>query len=212
MDAGLNDGSIVPRPQVRLLLIGPPGAGKGTQGRRVAEHYGVEHIAAGDLLRHEVEAGSDIGRHASAAMQRGELVPDELVFELVMPRAIAAGNANGYVLDGFPRSVAQATEARVTAENNDVAVTQAVLFEASPDVLIPRLLDRARSQGRPDDTPEVIRSRLAVFNEEVEPLLAFYRERGLLAVIDATASREEVWARLRALLDGRGMPGAVWSG
>lgn len=197
------DGSVGPDSQVRLLLIGPPGAGKGTQGQRVAEHYNVEHIAAGDLLREEVEAGSEIGRRASAAMQRGELVPDELVFELVMPRMIAAGRANGYVLDGFPRSVGQAQEGRLTAKDYDVAVTQAILFEASPDVLVPRLLDRARSEDRPDDTPEVIRARLAVFNEEVEPLLAFYRERGLLAVVDATASRDEVWAQLRALQDRR---------
>ncbi|MDQ3717282.1 MAG: nucleoside monophosphate kinase, partial [Actinomycetota bacterium] len=99
-------------PALRLLLIGPPGSGKGTQGKRLAERYSVEHIAAGDLLRHEVEAQSDIGRRASDAMKRGELVPDDLVFELVMPRVIAAGKAHGYVLDGFPRSVSQAEEGR----------------------------------------------------------------------------------------------------
>lgn len=203
MDALVTDGSSESKAQVRLLLIGPPGAGKGTQGRRVAEHYHVEHIATGDLLREEVEAGSDIGRRASDVMQRGELVPDDLVFDLVMPRMIAAGHANGYVLDGFPRTVGQAQEARLTALDNDVAVTQAVLFEASQDVLVPRLLDRARSEGRPDDTPEVIRARLGVFNEEVEPLLDFYRDRGLLTIVDATASVDEVWSALQALLDGR---------
>jgi len=188
---------------VRLLLIGPPGAGKGTQGRRVAEHYGVEHIAAGDLLRHEVEAGSDIGRRASDAMQRGELVPDDLVMELVIPRMLGAGKSNGYVLDGFPRSVSQAQEGRLTAEDNDVAVNLAVLFDASPDVLVPRLLDRAQSEGRLDDTPEVIRARLEVFNEEVEPLLDFYRSRGLLATLDATSSPDEVWADLQGLIEDR---------
>jgi len=203
VDALVTDGSSESKAQVRLLLIGPPGAGKGTQGRRVAEHYHVEHIATGDLLREEVEAGSDIGRRASDVMQRGELVPDDLVFDLVMPRMIAAGHANGYVLDGFPRTVGQAQEARLTALDNDVAVTQAVLFEASQDVLVPRLLDRARSEGRPDDTPEVIRARLGVFNEEVEPLLDFYRDRGLLTIVDATASVDEVWSALQALLDGR---------
>jgi len=203
VDALVTDGSSESKAQVRLLLIGPPGAGKGTQGARVAEHYGVEHIAAGDLLREEVEAGSDIGRRASDAMQRGELVPDDLVFDLVMPRMIVAGHANGYVLDGFPRTVGQAQEARLTALDNDVAVTQAVLFEASQDVLVPRLLDRARSEGRPDDTPEVIRARLAVFHEEVEPLLDFYRDRGLLTTFDATASVDEVWSALQVLLDGR---------
>lgn len=186
---------------VRLLLIGPPGSGKGTQGRRVAEHYQVEHISAGDLLRHEVEAESAIGRRASAAMHRGELVPDELVFELVMPRVIAAGKANGYVLDGFPRSVGQAQECRPVFEGNNVPVNLAVLLDADPDELVPRMLERAQSEGRDDDTPEVIRARLEVFNEEVEPLLDFYRERGLLGTVDASGSPDEVWAELLALLD-----------
>lgn len=185
------------------MLIGPPGSGKGTQGARVAEHYHVEHIAAGDLLRHEVEAESDIGRRASDAMQRGELVPDQLVFELVMPRVIAAGKVNGYVLDGFPRSVGQAEEARPVFEEHDVAVTVAVLLDAIPDELIPRLLDRAQSEDRLDDTPEVTRARLEVFNEEVEPLLDFYRNLGLLATVDASGTADEVWAELNAFLDGK---------
>jgi len=188
---------------LRLLLIGPPGSGKGTQGRRLAEHYNVEHIAAGDLLRHEVETESEVGRRASDAMQRGELVPDDLVFDLVMPRVLAAGKANGYVLDGFPRSVGQAEEGRPVTEDNSVAVTLAVLLEAQPDELVPRLLDRAQSEGRFDDTPEVIRARLEVFAEEVEPLLEFYRQRGLLVTVDASGTPDEVWEQLRARLESR---------
>ncbi len=188
-------------PALRLLLIGPPGSGKGTQGKRLAERYSVEHIAAGDLLRHEVEAQSDIGRRASDAMKRGELVPDDLVFELVMPKVIAAGKANGYVLDGFPRSVSQAEEGRPIAEENGVAVTMAVRLDAIPDELMPRLLARAQSEGRIDDTPDVIRARLEVFNEEVEPLLDFYRARGLLVTIDASGSPDDVWAQLQAAVE-----------
>ncbi len=188
---------------LRLLLIGPPGSGKGTQGKRVAQRYGVEHIAAGDLLRHEVETESGIGRRAAASMQRGELVSDDLVYELVMPRVIAAGKGNGYVLDGFPRSVNQAVEGRAVFEDNDVAVKLAVLLDAIPDDLMPRLLERAQSEGRFDDTPEVIRARLDVFNEEVEPLLAFYRERGLLVTVDASGSPDDVWARLQAVVESR---------
>jgi adenylate kinase len=186
---------------VRLLLIGPPGSGKGTQGKRVAQRYGVEHIAAGDLLRLEVETESGIGRRAVASMQRGELVPDALVYELVMPRVLAAGKANGYVLDGFPRSVGQAEEGRAIFEDNDVAVRLAVLLDAIPDDLLPRLLERAQSEGRFDDTPEVIRARLDVFKEEVEPLLAFYRERGLLVTVDASGSPDDVWAQLQAVVE-----------
>ncbi len=189
------------RGPVRLLLIGPPGSGKGTQGERVAQQYNVAHIAAGDLLRHEVEAESEIGKQASAAMLRGELVPDELVFELVMPRVLVAGKAHGYVLDGFPRTVAQAHEARPLFEENNVAVNRTVLLDASPDELVPRLLARAQSQGRLDDTPEVIRARLEVFNEEVEPLLDFYRDLGLLTTVNACGSPDEVWAQLRRLLE-----------
>ena len=187
----------------RLLLIGPPGSGKGTVGRRLAEQYGVEHIAAGDLLRHQVETKSDIGRRAAESMQRGELVSDSLVYELVLPRILVAGKTNGYVLDGFPRTLVQAEVGRAITDSNDVAVTLAILLDAEPDVLIPRLLDRARNEDRIDDTPEVIRARLDVFNEEVEPLLDFYRELGLLVTVDASGSPEEVWVELRAILDSR---------
>jgi adenylate kinase len=187
----------------RLLLIGPPGSGKGTVGQRLAEQYGVEHIAAGDLLRHQVETKSDIGRRAAESMQRGELVSDSLVYELVLPRILVAGKTNGYVLDGFPRTLVQAEVGRAITDSNDVAVTLAILLDAEPDVLIPRLLDRARNEDRIDDTPEVIRARLDVFNEEVEPLLDFYRELGLLVTVDASGSPEEVWVELRAILDSR---------
>ncbi|MDQ3734661.1 MAG: adenylate kinase [Actinomycetota bacterium] len=198
------------RMPVRLLLIGPPGSGKGTQGARVAQKYHVEHIAAGDLLRHEVETGSDIGGRAEDVMQRGELVPDELVYELVMPRVLIAGKVNGYVLDGFPRTVTQAHEARPVFEEHDVAVNLAVLLDAIPDEFVPRLLDRARSEGRLDDTPEAIRARLEVFNEEAEPLLEFYRDLGLLHTVDACGSPEDVWAQIDALLSSRGA--RPWSG
>lgn len=200
-EPGLPPGSTGVVDPVRLLLIGPPGSGKGTQGKRAAENYGVEHIAAGDLLRHEVESRSEIGSRAADFMQRGELVPDELVYELVMPKVLAAGKRNGYVLDGFPRSVGQAEECRPVFDSDDVAVNLAVHLDAIPDELMPRLLDRARSEGRLDDTPEVIRARLEVFNVEVEPLLDFYRDRGLLVTVPASGTPEEVWAALQAAVE-----------
>ena len=202
-DAGPSRSSTAHDESVRLLLIGPPGSGKGTQGKRLAQHYGVEHISAGDLLRHEVETKSDIGRRASDYMEQGELVPDELVYDLVMPKVLAVGKANGYVLDGFPRSVGQAEECRPVFDKDDVAVRLAVHLDAIPDDLMPRLLDRARSEGRFDDTPEVIRARLEVFNDEVEPLLDFYRDRGLLVLVDATGAPDHVWAQLQVAVDGR---------
>lgn len=194
-------GAVGADPAVRLLLIGPPGSGKGTQGKRVAQRYNVEHIATGDLLRHEVDTRSDVGRRVSDSMERGELVSDDLVFDLALPRILAAGMANGYVLDGFPRSVRQAMEIRPVAVQYGVPVTLAVLLDVSHDQLMPRLLARAKLEGRVDDSPAVIRARLEVFKEEVEPLLDFYRVRGLLVTLDASGSADEVWAQLQAVLD-----------
>lgn len=189
--------------QLRLLLIGGPGSGKGTQGHRIAEHYQVDHIATGDLLRDEVDADSEIGRRAAEIMARGELVPDSLVLDLAVPRILAAGKANGYVLDGFPRSVEQAREGRAITEHNHLAVNLAILLEVSAEELIPRLLDRAKSEGRPDDTPEVIRARLEVFNESAEPLIDFYRRRGLLVTVDASGSPEQVWDLMQRTVEER---------
>jgi adenylate kinase len=192
---------------MRLLLIGPPGSGKGTQGARLSEKFGVEHIAAGDLLRHEVELGSPLGKQVRGYLERGELVPDQLIIDLVMPKVLAAAASNGYVLDGFPRSVGQAVEARRLAERADSAATAAVFLDAPVDELLDRLLKRAQTEGRSDDTAEVIRTRLQVFNEVTQPLLDFYADRGLLRVVDATQSMDDVTAAIIAALENAGRSG-----
>jgi adenylate kinase len=181
---------------MKLLLIGPPGSGKGTQGVRLSERFGAEHIAAGDLLRHEVETQTPLGQQVADYLDRGELVPDQLIIDLVMPKLLAAAAANGYVLDGFPRSVGQAVEARRLAEREDSAATAAVFLNAPEDDLADRLLKRAMTEGRSDDTAEVIRTRLRVFNEVTQPLLDFYADRGLLHIVDATKSVDDVTAAI----------------
>ncbi len=191
---------------MKLLLIGPPGSGKGTQGVRLSERFGAEHIAAGDLLRHEVETQTPLGRQVADYLDRGELVPDQLIIDLVMPKVLAAAAATGYVLDGFPRSVGQAVEARRLAEREDSAATAAVFLDAPEDELADRLLKRAMTEGRSDDTAEVIRNRLRVFNEVTQPLLDFYSDRGLLHVVDATKSVDEVTASIIDALDNAGRP------
>ena len=185
---------------MRLLLIGPPGCGKGTQGARIAQMYGVEHIAAGDILRAEVAAGTPLGVSMASYMSAGELVPDEVILDVVMARVLAAADSTGYVLDGFPRSLRQATEARRIAEAQDSAVRRAIFLDVPHDELMERLLRRAGIEGRPDDTPDVIRHRLDVFTEATSPLLTFYRERGLLDVIDGTLEPDEVTSRIVAAL------------
>lgn len=177
---------------MRLLLIGPPGCGKGTQGARIAGRYRVEHIAPGDTLRAEVAADTELGRQIAGYVAAGELVPDDVIIDVVVPRVLAAAAAGGYVLDGFPRSIRQATEARRITEQNGSQVTCAIHLTAPNEDLVARLLRRAEIEGRSDDTIDVICRRLAVFTEATAPLLDFYGERGLLDVVDATLAPDEV--------------------
>lgn len=186
---------------MKILLIGPPGAGKGTQGARLAAQLGIEHIATGDLLRTEVEAQSEIGREISSLLDRGELVPDSIVFELVMPRIAAAAQSGGYLLDGFPRSVDQAVEARKLADQADAAPDAVIYLDVDRSELQRRILARAKTEGRTDDTPATVEKRLEVFEEATRPLVEYYRERGLLHVIDAAQDERAVTAAILAALD-----------
>jgi adenylate kinase len=185
---------------MRLLLIGPPGCGKGTQGARIAERYAVEHIAAGDILRAEVAAATELGRQIARYISTGELVPDDVILDVVVPKVLAAATADGYVLDGFPRSIRQATEARRIAEEHGSAVRCAIYMKMPQEELVARLVRRAEIEGRSDDKPDVIRHRLEVFSEATAPLIDFYGERGLLDVVDATLAPDEVTEQILAAL------------
>ncbi len=181
---------------MKILLIGPPGSGKGTQGERLAERFGIEHIAAGDLLRAEVSAQTPLGRKAESIMQRGDLVPDEVVLDLLLPKIMSAADGNGYVLDGFPRSVEQAVEARKLAEQEG-ASPQAVLYLDAPrEELVRRIIERAESEDRSDDNEETVANRLRVFDEATEPLVDYYRGRGLLHMINADQDEDAVAAEI----------------
>jgi adenylate kinase len=186
---------------VNILLIGPPGAGKGTQGERLAQRLNIEHLAAGDLLRAEVEAGSPIGTKVADLMSRGELVPDEVILELLIPRVLAAAADGGYLLDGFPRSVEQAREARKLAERADAAPDAVIYLDAPRDELVRRILARAEIEGRSDDNPETVTTRLQVFDEATRPLIEHYRERGLLRVVNANQDEDAVTEAILSVLD-----------
>lgn len=176
------------KPEVRVLLLAAPGAGKGTQGMRLAERIGGVHLAAGDLLREQVRDGTPLGRRVSEHLDRGELVPDELVVELILPAIEAAAARGGYVLDGFPRNVAQAR----AAGERGVALDRVVHLQAPGGELRRRLLARAEKEGRSDDTPEVIDRRLRLYAQETQPLVDHYRERGIVADVDADRPAGEV--------------------
>lgn len=185
---------------MNVLLIGPPGSGKGTQGERLAERLSLEHIAAGDLLRAEVSAGTPLGRQVAEIMRSGELVPDTVIISLLLPRVLAASEAKGYLLDGFPRSVEQAVEARKLADLANAGPDAVVYLDAPREELIRRILARAEVEGRADDNPETVANRLQVFDDATHPLIDYYRERGLLHVVDANQDADSVTASILAAL------------
>jgi adenylate kinase len=185
---------------MNVLLIGPPGSGKGTQGERLAKRLNIEHLAAGDLLRAEVENGTEIGREAEQIMSRGDLVPDSVIIKLVMPRVQAAADANGYLLDGFPRSVDQAVEARQLAESSGANPHAVIYLDVPREELKRRILARAETEGRADDNEQTVENRLRVFDEATHPLIEYYRDRGLLHVVDAAQGPDAVTEQILQVL------------
>jgi len=182
---------------VRLLLIGAPGAGKGTQAQRIAEHFGIEHISSGDLLREHVAKGTSIGQTAQAYMARGDLVPDAVVLDMLRKPVVAAAASGGYVLDGFPRNVEQAKAAYDVAKGLGVSVQVAVHLEVAHEALIERIVARGATSGRADDTKEIVERRLEIYEENTRPLLEYYRERERLINVNGDRPVEEVtWSVL----------------
>jgi adenylate kinase len=187
---------------VRLLLLAPPGAGKGTQGQQLAAWSGARHIAAGDLLRAEAQAGGELGGQIAAHQARGDLVPDQIVLDVLTPVVVEAAARGGYILDGFPRTLPQATAAADLAARLGVTLDAAIYLHAPEEVLTRRLLDRASQSGRSDDKADVIRHRLQVFTETTGRLVPYYTERGILVAVDADRPPESVTADIQARLSG----------
>jgi adenylate kinase len=180
------------------VLIGAPGSGKGTQAQLLSAASGARHIATGDLLRREVEEGTQLGRRVEQYLDSGALVPDEILFDLVLP-LLTAGPSPHYILDGFPRSCPQAARFDELA-GPATAPEQAVLLEVPTDELVRRLLSRAAEQHRSDDTEDVIMRRLRVFDEQTSPLTDYYRADGRLVVLPAGGQVAQVAAALAALV------------
>ncbi|MCP9928538.1 adenylate kinase [Cyanobium sp. CH-040] len=181
----------------RLLFLGPPGAGKGTQAQMLAAGRGLLHLSTGDLLRAEVAAGSELGKQAEAVMARGELVSDALVLAIVRSRLEGQPQGGGWLLDGFPRNLAQAEALAELLDDLGQPIELVVLMELDDGVLLQRLLSR----GRADDNEAVIRHRLEVYREQTAPLISYYRERGLLEAVEADGTMETVAGRIAALLE-----------
>ena len=175
---------------MRMLLIGAPGAGKGTQAMLIAERFGIAHISSGDLLRMHVEQDTTIGRAAKKYLAKGDLVPDAIVMDMLRKPVVTASEAGGYVLDGFPRTVEQAKAAYETAQELGVAVEVAIYLDVPTEELTRRLLARGRGK---DDTPEVIAHRLEVFEAMTRPMLDYYAEREELITVNGARPIPEVF-------------------
>lgn len=180
----------------RLLIIGPPGAGKGTQAGRISEGYGVPAISTGDIFRANIKGGTELGQRVQAIIESGELVPDSLTNEIVQDRLAAEDAAGGFLLDGYPRNVEQvhALDGMLEGDSLDAVV----LLEADTDEVVARLLKRAELEGRADDTEEVIRHRQEVYAQQTAPLVALFTERGILVAVDGLGTVDEVADRISA--------------
>jgi adenylate kinase len=191
------------RDGMRLLLVAYPGAGKGTQAAKLAAHYGIAHLSSGALLRAEVANGTEIGRIAADYLKRGDLVPDELVFEMLAAPVLEAAGHGGYVLDGFPRTLRQAEEAyRIAQEVAGIELQAVIHLTVGRDELRNRLRARAQREGRIDDTEFGITHRFKVFDAQTQPLLDFYARRALLVDINGEQPVQKVFADITAAIDG----------
>jgi len=188
---------------LRLLLIGPPGAGKGTQAARLSEAYGIPAVSTGDIFRENVKEGTELGVKAKEYMDAGHYVPDSLTNELVRDRLSQPDVADGFLLDGYPRTLQQVEELDDILGVNAASLDAVVVLTADTDEVVQRLLRRSAEQGRSDDTDEVIRRRLEVYAEQTAPLIDVYAQRGLLIEVDGLGAIDEVTGRIIAALASR---------
>ena len=189
----------------RLLLIGAPGAGKGTQAEKLSEAFAIPAISTGDIFRYNVKHETELGKLAKSFMDKGEYVPDSVTNDLVRDRLNMDDAAAGFLLDGYPRTADQVLELDSILKAADTELDAVVLLLADTEEVVRRLLNRALEQGRADDTEEVIRRRLEVYAEQTAPLVSVYSERGIVVSIDGLGEVEEVTGRILEALAARGL-------
>ena len=181
---------------MRLVLLGAPGSGKGTQATRLREHLQVPHISTGELLRAAVAAGSALGLQAKAVMEAGNLVSDDIVLGMLEERLLKPDTGNGFILDGYPRNLAQAHALDALLDRIGQPADVAVQLDVATDLLVDRLSGRAKLEGRADDSPDAVRKRLAVYSEQTAPVVDFYRNQGKLACVHGEGGMDEVFVRI----------------
>lgn len=186
---------------MNLLVLGPQGSGKGTQAKLIAAERGVPHVSTGDMFRAAIAAGGDLGREVEPILARGDLVPDELTVALIRERLSQPDAGAGFVLDGFPRNIAQADALDAMLAGIGRSLDAVLFFDLSDELALERILGRARAEGRDDDTPEVVARRLAIYHQQTEPVAELYRARGILVPLHAERPIEAVAAEIAEALD-----------
>jgi len=181
---------------MRLVLLGAPGSGKGTQAVRLKQHLQVPHVSTGDLLRAEVAAGSKLGREAKQVMDCGNLVSDAILLGMLEERFARPDTASGFILDGYPRNLAQAAALDALLARIGQPMDFAVQLDVATDLLVERIAGRAKAEGRADDSPESVRNRLNVYDDQTAPVIDFYRQHGQLTVVDGVGSLDDVFNRI----------------
>lgn len=185
---------------MRLILLGPPGAGKGTQAKILVETYGIPQLSTGDILRSAIQNRTPLGLAAKEVMDRGDLVSNDIVNGIVSDRLDADDCKAGFILDGFPRTIGQAEALDGMLADKGMALDAVIEMTADADVLVARVINRAKESNRPDDNPEVIRKRLEVYKNDTAPLVDYYRKRGLVKTVDGMDPVEQVTAAINAAI------------
>jgi adenylate kinase len=185
---------------VFILLLGAPGSGKGTQGMILAERLGLPKITTGDLLRAQVKAGTAFGAEAKKFMDAGRLVPDIVIFNMIKEQLARPEAQTGAILDGFPRTAAQAELVDRTLGERGFRLNHIILFDVPEEELVRRMTERARQQGRPDDTPEAIKTRLQVYHRDTAPLIAHYAERGIVKRVPGVGAVEDIATEIKRVI------------
>jgi adenylate kinase len=186
---------------MRIVLLGPPGSGKGTQAKLLVERLGVPHISTGALLRNAALRGTELGLKAKALTDKGELVPDDVISDMIGERLRRADVAKGFILDGYPRNLAQAKSLDALLEHLDQPVDEAILIDIKAELIIKRIAKRAQEEGRADDTEETVRNRLQVYTEQTEPVAEYYAQRGLLTKVLGEGSVDDIFQRILSILN-----------
>jgi adenylate kinase len=184
-----------------IVILGLPGAGKGTQAKRISAETGIPHIATGDMLREAMDSETEMGVRIKPTYDAGDLVPDDLMIELIRERLSASDTSDGFILDGFPRNVAQAEALDRMLDEIDRLLLTILYFQVPDELAVERLHVRALQEGRTDDTPEIIRHRLEVFHKKTEPVVEYYRSKGILVGIHAERPIDAVFAEVQEVLE-----------